>query len=522
MNRREVIQLAGGTLASAVLPQGSVATPPQPAKNHHRHPNLLFLFTDQQRQDTLAVYGNTQLKVPNLNRLAAQSTVFHRCYTTQPICTPARGSLQTGLWPHTHGDITNNIALPESTPTMVEMLRAHDYYTAYFGKWHLGNEIFRQHGFDEFESTEDIYGTYYDKSKVGTEGRTHSGYYRFLLEHGQKPDSDGEFSRRFANDLPEELSKPAYLARVAEDFLSRKASQPWVMYVNFLDPHTPFTSAYDKMYDPAVMSVPNSYSNQPDNRELSRNKAIRARIEHGEPGYEGIMADEQAVKEAKARYWGKISLVDKAVGQILDRLNELHLMDDTIIVFTTDHGEMMGDHRLMFKSVMYEEAAKVPMLLKLPRQHSLVHIETPVSHIDVVPTLLDLLGEPVPPHLQGRSWMPYLSSNLPLPDESVVVEWNGQPWPFEEGQNDEPLRALLTRDGWKLVLARDGAGELYQLKTDPRELNNVFYRESSLPIIRRMAAELKLWQKSTGDAPLLFDEERWRDRRNNLGREADL
>ena len=527
MNRRDLFRVAGGAVAASAIPRVAASeivapiassAPPQEVKKYKPHTqlNLLFLFTDQQRQDTLACYGNHTIKVPNLNRLASKSVVFHACYCTQPICTPSRGSLLTGLWPHTHGEYTNNVALGKNIPVLVEMLPKRKYYTAYFGKWHLGNEIFRQHGFDEFESTEDIYDTYYSKgektSKDVTPKRTRSGYYRFLIEHNQKPGPDGEFSREFSNKLPEELSKPAYLAQTASNFLAQNYEKPWVMYVNFLDPHTPFNSAFDNMYDPKKMEVPASFDQPTDPKELDRTRAVRNAIQEGLKNYEGIMDSDDAVRLSKAHYWGKVSLVDKMVGRILAKLEETNQAENTIIVFTTDHGEMMGDHHLMFKSVMYEEASKVPMLLKIPGMALSHDIKQPVSHIDVVPTLLDLMGEELPVHLQGNSWAPYLKENEGPPERNVIVEWNGAPWPFDN-MPAEPLRTLRTNDGWKMTLAPAGEGELYNLNLDPKEMHNVFYDAESLERIQRFTAEINLWQKATGDAALLFDEAGWQKRK---------
>ena len=152
MNRREVFRRTGAGLAAAALGSTRVAVA-RPA----RPPNLLFLLVDQQRLDTLRVFGNSQIIVPNLNRLADQSTVFSRYYVSQPVCTPSRGCLLTGLYPHTHGSINNNIPLNPSLPGLVEMFQNKDYATAYFGKWHLGDELCPQHGIQEWESIEDGY-----------------------------------------------------------------------------------------------------------------------------------------------------------------------------------------------------------------------------------------------------------------------------------------------------------------------------------------------------------------------------
>ena len=129
-------------------------------------PNLLFLWTDQQRPDTMKVYGNSWIEAPNLNRLASESVVFEKCCDTQPVCTPARSSVMTGFWPHQNGCTNNNIALLRETPCVPEILKDPDYRTAYFGKWHLGDEVDAQHGFQEWVSIEDQYNSHYRKRHV--------------------------------------------------------------------------------------------------------------------------------------------------------------------------------------------------------------------------------------------------------------------------------------------------------------------------------------------------------------------
>jgi arylsulfatase A-like enzyme len=502
MNRRELFRRTGAGLAAAALGSMRVA-----AARPARPPNLLFLLVDQQRLDTLRVYGNSNIMVPNLNRLADQSIAFSRYYVSQPVCTPSRGCLLTGLYPHTHGSINNNIPLNPSLPVLVEMFQNKDYATAYFGKWHLGDELCPQHGFQEWESIEDGYTRAAEK----TCARDYSGYYRLLASQGQKPDSKkGIYTRDFANQVPKELSKPAYLASQAVQFLERHQRQPWVLYVSSLDPHTPFHSVNDHLYNPANMEVPKSFSQDPEVTELERTKAIRAEQLRG-PRSE--LATAGNLREAKAHYWGKITLVDEMYGRILAKLEALGLADNTLIVFTTDHGEMMGDHRLMFKSVMYEEAAKVPMLLRIPwLKGKPPRLGKPVAQVDVVPTLLELMGQPLPRHLQGFSWATFLIEGRELPDRNVMLEWNGPPRP---GQSSDPelLRTIITPEGWKMNLRREGTGELFHLIDDPREMMNLFYREDSLRVIRRLAAEINLWQRSTGDAMVPFDEQAWTLRR---------
>jgi len=514
MNRRELFKTAAGAMAlSVAAPKTRRLVAGQP-----KRPNLLFLTTDQQRADTLRAYGNTRNIAPNLDRLAERSAVFEQYYVAQPLCTPSRGCLLTGLYPHTNGATNNNIPLRDGTPVLEEMVRDGGYTTAYYGKWHLGNEICKQHGFDDWEGIEDDYNEYLQGS---CGGREHSGYYNFLVQHGYKP-KHGEFSFDFMNEIPKEVSRPAYLAGIAENFLTRNGHKPWMMHVSFRDPHTPYHSVNDHLYDPATMPVPKSFYQQPDPTELDRYKAIRQVLVHGYGGYQGMIASPEAVQKIEACYWGKVTLVDEMIGRILGRLQGLGLADNTIIVFTSDHGAMMGDHRLMFKSVMYEQSVKVPMLIKVPwLEDKPLRATRAVSEVDVVPTLLELMSQPIPRHLQGVSWAPYMAGKAGLPERDVIIEFNGPPWPFKT-RFTEPLRTVRTGDGWKMTLAEKGEGLLYNLANDPGEMTNLFYFDESLPIIRRLAAEINLWQHATGDPLLRFDPAAWSKRRNAYRSRGEL
>ncbi len=516
MKRRRFLQ-SSSVLASSLLAGTSIArgqSQTQKAESVRRGlPNLLFILTDQQRRDTMKAYGNARIKTPNLNRLAAQACVFDRPYVTQPVCSPSRGSLLTGLYPHTHGTTTNNIDLDSQVSVLVEMLRPREYVSAWYGKWHLGDEIFKQRGFDFFESTEDAY--YAEHWSKDRDHNARSGYHDFLVKAGIQPDTPQGHSRDLANRVPKELSKPAFLARKGIEFLEAQRSRPFVLYLSFLDPHTPFNSVNDHLYSPAEMEVPDTFYEKLDETVLERTKSGRKHFDAGTyPNYEHIIDTAEDLKRVKARYWGKVTLVDEMVGRVLDHLTRLELSQNTIVVFTSEHGDMMGDHRLLFKGLMYEESATVPLLLKLPAQKQSLRISKPVSHIDLVPTLLDLMGQPIPVWLQGKSWSPYLLQGTQPPDQDVIVEWN------EAGPGDvrssDLLRMMVTPDGWKMSVEADSRGELYNLAVDPRERTNLFYRDESIATIQQLVLRINRWQRSTGDSPLRFDSSRWRQHRSQI------
>ena len=235
-----------------------------------RKPNLLFLFTDEQRYDTLGAYGNRLIETPHLNRLAETSTVFERTYVTQPVCTPSRSSLLTGQVPHRCGCTENNIPLSEEIPCLPEMVSDGDYATGYHGKWHLGDEIFQQHGFDDWRSIEDGYWKYY---REGRPLDARSTYHQWLTEKGHQPKNGTRFGRGEVARYPEALGKPAYLGEEASRFIREHKDHPFILYVNFLEPHMPFYGPRDDQYEPRNIPLPGNFDH-----ELGEDAPLKARL----------------------------------------------------------------------------------------------------------------------------------------------------------------------------------------------------------------------------------------------------
>ncbi len=469
-----------------------------------RKPNLLFLWTDEQRPDTMAAYGNRVIQAPNLNRLAAESIVFRNAYVSQPVCTPARSTVMTGLWPHTNGCTQNNIALPFDVPTFPELVADSDYATGYFGKWHLGDEVFAQHGFREWRSMEDGYRRFY---REGRDMDKKSDYWHFLCEQGyEPPDGRGDFSRNFAASRPFEHTKPRFLELEACEFLRRHRDEPFMLYVNFLEPHMPFTGPFDDLHLDDVY-VPENFDDPLDETEPEAYR--RRRAYYFENGWGDLpLKTEDHWKRLISNYWGLVHSVDRAVGGILQTLEDLGLMEDTIIVFTSDHGDMMGSHRLLTKTFSYEESERVPWLMRIPGVRGQA-ISDPVSHIDLVPTLLDLMGAENGAELPGKSLRPLFEEGRnPGP---VIVEWNPAGTIDRSGRNpggtirlpDLPegnsFRTIVTPDRWKLTLHTLERSQLYNLNDDPGETTNLFFRPEHRERIRAMTAALQAWQETVGD-----------------------
>ena len=465
-----------------------------------RKPNLIVFLPDQQRADTLACYGGKKVHAPNLNKLALESVVFERAYVTHPVCTPSRSSLMTGTWPHINGCIRNSIPLDQRFRVFPELLEDKDYQTAYMGKWHHGEEGPAARGFHEWLSTE------------------HQGNYtNFLISTGLTPDKqNGAFSEMAISNLPLELSRPKFLEKHACEFIEKHHRDPFILVVGFVEPHSPYNGPLNDEHPldqvdldvtatlPESENIPLRYRLM---REWQQSEAVLDRERLPTQLFFGVTPEEY--RSIKQRYLGLVTLVDQSIGAILDCLERFGLTDDTIVVHTSDHGDSLGAHHLFGKEVMFEEAARVPLLIRLPGQRRSQIVSRPVGHIDFVPTLLDLLGQPKHPQCVGKSLLLLLREEAMSP-ENIFIEWAPNRTKIKKGTSlaprrmikravDESTRTVVSSDGWKLCLRDKDLNELYNLNDDPLETRNLYTDRQYTSVISRLDVEIHRWQESTND-----------------------
>ncbi len=485
-----------------------------------KKPNLLFIFTDEQRADTLAAYGGNPSIMPNVNRLAETSYVFENTYVTSPLCTPSRATIMSGLYPSATGASMNNAPMKQDCKCISEMI-PEEYRTGYHGKWHLGDEIFAQHGFDEWVGIEDFYTDHYSGDHSQEE---RSDYHHWLVEQGFKPDlPENKFSRSAAAHLPEAFTKAAFLGQTASRFIEENKEEPFVLYVNYLEPHMPFHGPLTGQYDPQEIDLPENFHD-----ELTEHDILRVRIlaESFKRSGEGIcdLSTEAGWRQLICAYRGLCTQVDNSVGKILETLKNCGLDENTIIVFTSDHGDMMGSHKLAHKSLFYKECATVPYLLHLPKQEHAHRVGGYASNVDMVPTLLDAMGLDIPSGLHGKSVFPRLGKQDITLNDDVFMQWNDtqeywrniqkteglafMKWKTDMagGENEwiechnEELRAIVTADGWRFVVSSVTKDhELYNLKNDPKEITNLADRPESRPKMEELLEKIKQWQTRIGD-----------------------
>ena len=482
-------------------------------------PNIVFIWSDQQRQDTIKCYGNDWINTPRLNELANHSYVIDNAYCTQPVCAPARSSVMTGLYPHAAGPTVNKIPLNEDVKTIAEILEDNDYLTGHLGKWHLGDDTVKQRGFDEWVSVEDhTTSSYYDGELP------YSDLHNWLISKGHTPTGIGPTGKKIFDDtvrsfLPEDSQMATFLAEKAEDFIDRNKESPFLLYVSTFEPHSPYGGPLDDMYDPESLPTGPTFLKKPENVaeiDSARAEYHSSFLEGADQKSDEYMNNYLASRgedfstregwlKARADYFANITLVDKMVGRIVDSLKENNLYENTIIIFTSDHGEMIGDHGMLEKRTLYEESARVPMLVKLQNQNNMKRIKGSFSQIDFVPTILSKLNQKLPENLHGQD-RSYAFDNLDFGNNEVIIEWNGTGAINDRNLGNEKINELnlnprrsIIINRIKLNLTLNDSGELFDLNNDPYEETNLIDSPEYQEIIKSMKEKLIEWQIRTND-----------------------
>lgn len=479
-------------------------------------PNILVIFPDQMCHflPTQEIAGHRVC--PNLERLFSQAVVFDHAYCAQSLCTPARGSLLTGLYPHQHGLVVNNVNdkmfLPDYVKCFPELVRDTEYRAAYIGKWHLGNEHRPQRGFHHWVSTENY----------GAATKTRSAYDVFLEKKGFKRRDGKRLQRHDQQFLPLKLRKPFFQAGTFKTFVKNQTA-PWICFVSPLEPHPPMVAPIPSWMNFKDIIVPDNVCFQPNECFPSYvNKKINRIQKSG--FHQFCLETEEGWQKLIAAYWSNAYLVDLAVGRMLEFLKAEGIYENTLIVFTSDHGSMMGSHGLAAKDVQYENAIRVPLAIKLPGHPIPQTVSTNVSQVDIVPTVLGVMDEMLPKNLPGTNILKLAENLEKIPGEPIYVERNSlqmlSPSPinqpagerFAESQLADPIiRTVINQNNWKLNLSNTHENELFDLNTDPLEMKNLFNDAKYKTIRDSLRCNLKEWQEKTSDAENLsiqdkFDE----------------
>jgi arylsulfatase A-like enzyme len=483
------------------------------------HPNIILIITDQQRMDTLGYLGRTPCKTPNMDRIAKEGISYEQNLCTSPLCSPSRASIFTSKYPHQLDMLKNNGTLQEPAH-LTDTLREKGYYTAYAGKWHL--EPMRQpkafedrakelgldkvHGGHVLPKGQRVVDSWFDDAY----GQGSYDYSVWCEENGlpdgwpvsdddvrthRKPSMSIPKTKR--QDLDPKNTYDAWVTDIALDYLrNRPKEKPFFLVTGYFGPHPPFNipEPYYSMYAHEDIPEPPNFGPQLNEPRSNTDSYYRLLFEdHGE--------NWEAWKKSMAVYWGYCTMMDDLVGRLLNELELEGILDETLVIFISDHGELLGSHGLWQKMHSYEEALRVPMLMRYPPKiRPGIRSQAAVSLIDIIPTILSLVGDDIPKDMLGRDLSPTFedgeefqedpyrfSEHKPLGDWHKTVEWR-----------------MVTDNHFKYTWNQGDLDELYDLVDDPYELHNLIDLPEYKSEQDRLQERLYRWMVETEDGLLEY------------------
>jgi len=479
MNRRSAVKMIGGALAGLPAARSLLAH----AGEAPARPNIIFIMTDDQRQDAVGAYGNPILKTPNMDAIGAGGMRMTEFFVTNSLCEPSRASFLTGLYSHTHGVLTNgggpdfseHPGLRADQQTFVHLLRATGYHTAVVGKWHLQSE---PSGFDQWVVFPGQ-GRYHDPEMIANGAR--------LQMRGHADDVTGDQALAFLQ--------------------SRPRDKPFCLLYQFKSPHRAWMPAarYAQMFDDVMIPVPRTFEDRLAGRPEALRKAEMAIADMPDFASRGVSPSLPVAERKRLNlehlvknYYRVLLSVDDNVGRVLAYLKANGLEANTIVMYTSDNGFFLGEHGLFDKRLMYEPSIRVPMLVRYPagipaRQVDTTHL---TLNIDVAPTLLDLAGVSAPAWMQGRSFAPILRGQRPAWRDAFLYEYFEYPAEHCAGKN----RGVRTKK-WKLIhfWEQPEEWELYDLERDADETNNLAYDRRHAGVVRELRRRLLELRRESGD-----------------------
>jgi len=468
-------------------------------------PNIVLVLSDEQHLDTLGCYGSPVVRTPHVDRLAGEGMRFTSAWCCSSICSPSRAALFTGLLPHRFGTIVNNLTIPPETPNLAGLLRSQGYRLGYAGKWHVDKDtVPTSHHFEGKDFPGYGYPAWMFRTEIDPVAmqRKKNYYYEYLVENGWEAPTLSDVEHTWMPDRklmihgrqsgPVEAGIPYFVGeetvRLIRSMSRRRGRDglPFFVWANFWGPHNPcyLPEPYFSMYDPKDIPEPPSAGD-----EFHGKPHVHERMSK----YWGMFgAPWSAWREHLARYLGYVTYIDDQIGRMVAALDQAGELDNTLFVFASDHGDMMGRHQLMDKGAfMYDDTYRIPMVVRGPAVQEGVCDEFVYLH-DLFETLLDTAGSESIPDNDGRSLKPLLTA---------AEGWESRDEIFGEFDRQivtYPQRMIRTRTH-KFIYNTGDIGELYDLEKDPHEMQNEARNPAYKDIKEDLKARLLAHLKSTKD-----------------------
>ena len=448
--------------------------------------NLLFIMTDHQRADSLGMVQAGIEVTPNLNRLAALGTTFTRAYTACPLCVPARTALATGKYPTKNGVVFNDWKglRAGDHKTIHECLAEAGYDVGHIGMHHIR---VKPNLHERARFAKWIQGSDYD-SYAAAQGI--GGVERHTVEVMERRDGEfvpAKYSSARVSDWPYQVEhfRDNYFCRQGAEFIAERGARPFALFINLWAPHPPLQvpTPYASLFAPEEIVLPPNVGLPSRGEPSGRRRGVPAQLAAG--------VSMEDWRKAWGAHLALVHLADAGIGRIIRALEESGQADRTIVLFTVDHGDHLGQHGMYQKMELYEQAIKVPLLIRFPGTKAR-RIDSPVSHLDVMPTLLDLLGIEPPGDLDGVSLAKQVTSESSAQDRPVFCQYSGNP------AIGDIRRGVVTRR-YKYIYDPDDLPELYDLQDDPLEMNNLAGESGYGGLRRELHEQCASWGRSHGD-----------------------
>ncbi len=439
-SRREFLKRTGAVAAGIAL-SGLECL----AADSGRKPNVIFVFADQLRSQALGCYGDKQAKTPNIDRLASQGARFTNAISTWPICSPFRGMLMTGCYPMTNGVIANNIPIWDGQTCIADVLKAQGYKTGYIGKWHLDGGIpnnlpGRRLGFDDW-----------------------------IGPAGEKLTTAADGTQTWKPDLETD---------VAIGYIKKNQDKPFCLFMSWTPPHDPYIAPdkYMKQFPKTQIEFrPNVAERELVDRELEKHPVgPNDPVAKDRAEWRKMLDTDDLLRESLSGYYAAIHSLDDCIGRIMKALDEAGIAEDTILVFSSDHGDMIGSHRMCLKQEPFEESINIPFIVRYPQRIPKGTVtDGIVSPIDMMPTLLGLAGAPIPKSVEGISLADAAEGKRSNQQDAVLLMKmvpGGMPWMCNAAT---PWRGVRTKTHTYARLADGGPWVLYDNRNDPYQMKNL-------------------------------------------------
>jgi arylsulfatase A-like enzyme len=428
-----------------------------------KQPNILWICTDQQRWDTIGALSNDRINTPNIDRLVAEGVACTHAFCQSPICTPSRASFLTGMYPDTiHACSNGNERYAEAAPLVTKLLADADYCCGLSGKLHLAGA----HGRIEPRPEDDGYTVFqwsHSHRDLWPAGHAYANWVR-----SQGVNLGAHYRQH--GSMPTELHQTTFCAEKAIEFIDHNWDQPWLMSVNIFDPHPPFDppDEYRRRYDPDAVGEPDFVPSDMEAQELLSDVDFQSKPAH---------PDSFGGREKVAAYYAMIELIDWNVGRMMEALERTGQRENTLVIFTSDHGEMLGDHGLLLKGCrLYDSLVRVPLIFSWPgvlpegrRTDALVELT------DIAPTLLDFAGVDGAERMAGKSLRPLLTGKTEEHRRVVrSIYFDALSLVNPERTDFKRSRASMirTKKHKLCVYHGTGQGELFDMEEDPGEHDN--------------------------------------------------